>query len=263
MDRSITVRGNRTIFQNFRDGFAARDNTTGVYRTYIEYYSDNITKFVEITLAEFNDETENYDKAIYNRYDSAGNIIETKTFDLVYVGRGLIDIDGAVINNDFYSNDKLESVLNYMVNIAGMEAIAADHAAKIDTLEDNVNLINNGLVQPPKYFETSLLAFVEITESTVITEDHFGKILKCSSEDEGITLTIPAETEEDNYGVSAHSFDFIKTGTENVILEAEEGVELLQPVPGTVQQESWTRTRVTRVAQNKWLVEGALSNPQT
>lgn len=260
MDRSITVRGNRTIFQNFRDGFAVRDNTTGVYKTYIEYYSDNITKFVEITLAEFNDETKNYDKAVYNRYDSAGNIIETKTFDLVYVGRGLIDIDGAVINNDFYSNDKLESVLNYMVNIAGMEAIAAGHAAKIDTLEDNVNSIINGNLEVPKQFGMSLDVFVDVTESREITINDFGKILKCAG-DEAITLTIPAEPVEDGFGNSALFFEYMKTGAVDVTLAGAGGVNFVQAIPNTlVQAETWTRVRVMRVAENTWLIEGALSS---
>lgn len=256
----MVVRGNRVIFQNFRDSLTDRDETTGVYKLYTEYYSDNETKFAEIALTEFSEDTENYLKATYTRYSTSGDVLETKTFDLVYVGRGLVDIDNAVINNDFYSNDKLESVLNYMVNIAGMEAIAAAQATGLSTLEGNVNSIINGNLEVPKQFGMSLDVFVDVTESREITINDFGKILKCDGDD-AITLTIPAEPVEDGFGNSALFFEYMKTGAVDVTLAGAEGVSFVQATPGTlVQAETWTRVRVMRVAENTWLIEGALSS---
>jgi hypothetical protein len=144
MDRSVVVRGNRVITQNFLDSMSQRDSSTGVYKLYTEYYSDNTTKFVEISLAEPDGPTRNYLKAVYTRYNSEGNIAETRTIDLKYIGRALIDTDNAIINNDFYSNDKLETILNSMVNIAGMEFTDQAHADRLTQVETNVSSLHHG-----------------------------------------------------------------------------------------------------------------------
>jgi hypothetical protein len=262
--RSISFRGNRTVVQNVVDALGVRDETTGVYTSYVEYYAGSTEdKFIEIKLSDLDDETHNYLKAIYTRYDTKGNALETRAITLVYEGRVLIDVDNANINNDFYPTSKVENILTTMINVGGMANQLLSQGARISTLETNLNAFVNGIEETPREPGLTLDAFVEVTESKDIGFDDYGKILKCEHADTPIVLTIPVEViDEDNpASLSASSFKFIKTGVADVSLAVAEGVTLLQTAgaTGTTQKSTWVVVEVIRVEANKWLVIGELS----
>lgn len=52
MQRPISYHGNRVSIKNFRDDLNQRDELTGVYTLYTEYYDDDTTKFVDISLTD-------------------------------------------------------------------------------------------------------------------------------------------------------------------------------------------------------------------
>jgi lysophospholipase L1-like esterase len=147
MDRPISIRGNRLSVKNIKDVLSQKD-ITGVYTLYSEYYDDKITEFVNIELVD-KDENDNYPKAIYRRYDKNGNIVENRDLSLIYDDNTLIDIDDYTINNDFFTNDRLEFIIYNMVNVNTVKKIKAQITElagvgrTVETVKDNLIQINN------------------------------------------------------------------------------------------------------------------------
>lgn len=258
MQRPISYHGNRVSIKNFRDDLNQRDELTGVYTLYTEYYDDDTTKFVDISLNGFNDITNNFDKAIYARYNTLEQIVETKELTLIYEGNILVDIDEYSINNDFFTSERLENIINTMVNNGRMEKILSNHESRLISAEDDIDNIKTGDALMLERLNISLAYFVETDESRSISQDDFGKILKCTNV-ENITITIPTDETLDIVGSQlCIMIDVLKYAAGNIVIAAADGVTIRKQYDGNTLTDLYGAVNLIRMGENEWMISGCL-----